>query len=541
MPDSPRINLSRKYEVSANSSSTEPEKQPRQPGDNPRYIKVSGSDRIYDRNKILLVLLVPLMMSLLQVSSVNTALPAIEEVLGATPSQIQWILSGYALAIGICLVPAGRLGDIFGQSGAFVTGLGIFTVTSLLIGLMPNAELVNILRIFQGIGAGIYSPQVTGLIQQYFTGQARAKAFALFGLVISMSVAAGPLMSGALITWMGGNIGWRASFIINFPLGLIGLLLGFLWLPFGKERRTIGKKAPQVQADFLKTEKAEGRTHHPRTERPKIDLDPVGMVILVFAVLGIMLPFMVHGTPWFWAVLPVGFALLGVFVWWEARYLKRGNFPMVNLNMFKIRTFSYSTAISAVMFLGTTSVFVVLAMFLQDGLGVEALYVGLVTLSNAIMSAIFAVWAGRYAMTHGRLLQVIALAVMLVSILGYIGIAMLVKAGASYWLFAIPAGTMGFGQGIMGSANQTQSMLDIPPQHGGTAGGITQTAQRVTTAIGNAIITAVYLGMLIVHDYSADAYFHGFYFANLVVIVFVSISLILAILFLRDARRHPAA
>lgn len=108
----------------------------------------------------------------MQVSSVNNALPALTEALGSSPSEVQWVLSGYTLAIGVVLVPAGRLGDIFGRSSLFMIGLTIFTLASLAAGLAPTTLVLNILRVFQGIGAGVLSPQTTGLIVQYFEGKA---------------------------------------------------------------------------------------------------------------------------------------------------------------------------------------------------------------------------------------------------------------------------------------------------------------------------------------------------------------------------------
>lgn len=152
---------------------------------------VPGSTRVYDKRQLLTVLLVPLMMALVQVSSVNNALPALSEALHSSDGGLQWVLSGYALAIGIVLVPAGRLGDILGRSSLFVVGLTIFTFASLACGISTNVLMLNLFRIVQGIGAGILSPQTTGLILQYFEGHARAKAFALFGLVVSLSVAIG--------------------------------------------------------------------------------------------------------------------------------------------------------------------------------------------------------------------------------------------------------------------------------------------------------------------------------------------------------------
>lgn len=279
-------------------------------------IVVPGAKRTYSRGKLLFIMLVPLMMSLMQVSAINTALPSMQASLGASDSDIQWMISGYALTIGIVLVPSGRLGDIFGRSGAFVTGLGIFAVASLLIGLAQDPLQVNLLRILQGIGSGILSPQTTGIIQEYFKGQARAHAFGMFGLAVSASVAAGPVMSGFLIEFLGPDIGWRSSFLVLFPLGIIGVFLSFFWLPFGKERRTIGKNKDRANAEFKHFKEAHGE-EVPQRKGATIDLDPLGMILLALAVLGIMVPFMVDTTRWIYLLVLGGVALMAVWVAWE--------------------------------------------------------------------------------------------------------------------------------------------------------------------------------------------------------------------------------
>lgn len=508
--------------------SSHPTRQPNQPDADPRHIKVAGSNRVYDRNKLLAVLLVPLMMTLLQVSSVNNVLTAMGRALEASDAQLQWVLSGYALAVGIILVPAGRLGDMFGRSSAFVAGFALFTLSSLLVGLSGDATLLNLMRVLQGMGAGILAPQTTGLIQRYFVGQARAKAFALFGLVVSMSVAAGPLMSGFLVGFLGEDRGWRWSFIINFPIGLIGIILALRWLPFGKERRHVGSRHEQAQAEYLHMQQREGRFY--RASAP--DLDPVGMALLALAVVGIMLPFMSTGWRYAWALLPAGVVLLAVWVLWEKVYKRHGREPMVDLRLFAIPTFSWSTAISTLQFLGMSSIFVVLAMFLQRGLGVTALTVGLLTLPNALLSAYAAMWAGKRAVEDGRRVQVIALALMLAGMLGAMGMVWGVERGISYWWLIIPMTILGFGQGAMGSANQTQSMLDVPAEHGGTAGGIMQTGQRIATAVGIAIITAAFFH----GQHSTGGWFFALQLAYAVISLITLTALILAAAFWRADR-----
>ncbi|WP_216431828.1 MFS transporter [Arcanobacterium phocae] len=451
---------------------------------------VPGSPRIYDKRQLLAVLLVPLMMALVQVSSVNNALPALREALHSTDSGLQWVLSGYALAIGIVLVPAGRLGDILGRSSLFVVGLTLFTTMSLACGLSTHIVVLNIFRVLQGIGAGILSPQTTGLILQYFEGQARAKAFALFGLVVSLSVAIGPILSGVLIGWLGNDLGWRGGFLVNVPLGIIGLLLAIKWLPFGKERRTVGPHHQQVQAEFRRRERAVG--HKVIERRGKIDIDPIGASLLSVCVLLIMLPFMVRTTPWIWTFLPAGLALTIFWVRWEKRYKERGHYPMMDLELLKIPSYALGTLTGSLFFLAGPAVMAIVAIYLQNGVGAIALSVGLLTLPNAVLSAFGAMWGGRYAVKHGAAIQVLCAIIIVASAIGLAGVVWGIEHGASFWWAAIPLAFQGFAFGAFGSANQTITMMDVPHAHGGTAGGFLQTGQRIATAISIAMVTAVF-------------------------------------------------
>ncbi|MDY5153721.1 Major Facilitator Superfamily protein [Actinobaculum suis] len=499
---------------------------------NTRFFRVPGSDREYDRNKLLLVLLVSLVISLIQVSSVNNLLPVITLDLHAERSDLQWVLSGYALLFGLALVPAGRLGDIFGRSMTWMIGVAIFTLGCVLCGSATTPTILNLARALQGLGAGVFSPQVTGLIQQFFSGHARAKAFSYMGLAISASVAVGPLISGSLVQFL-GNAGWRWSFFFNVPLGLLGIVLGFFWLPFSKERRTIGPSASAANREYRAKQRARGRKPA-RKRGDRIDLDPIGMLLLTVSVLGIMLPFMTDYS-WRWFMLLGAVVLMAVWVWWEGYYPKRGGIPMVNLRLFTIESFSYGVAIAGIQFLGTTSVFVVLALVFQQGLGFSALMAGLIGLPNALLSAYFAVWSGKRAVTHGRRLQTDALLIMFVSLLASIGVAWgVLTAGWNPWWIMVPIGFFGIGQGIMGSVNQTVTMSDVPRAHGGTAGGIQQTAQRITTAIGNAMITAILFTFVSDQD-NASLHDWAIGYAGSIgtICVIVACSLILAFIFQR--------
>ena len=138
-------------------------------------------------------------MTLLDVSIVNVALPSMQQGLDAPPVALGWVVSGYALTFGLVLVPAGRLGDDRGRTRMFVLSLLLFTAASAAAGFAPGATWLVISRLVQGVAGGMLNPQVLGLIQQLFQGPERAKAFGMFGAVIGVSTAIGPLLGLSLI------------------------------------------------------------------------------------------------------------------------------------------------------------------------------------------------------------------------------------------------------------------------------------------------------------------------------------------------------
>src|SRR5690625_5587737 len=145
-----------------------------------------------ERGRMLLVLLTAIFMSLIAVSIVNVAVPSIQYGLGASDSDVQWVLSGYALTFGVVLVAAGRAGDLVGRGGIFIIGVTVYTLASVMAGFAPSAEALNVARFVQGVGAGLLNPQGVGMIQQYFLGPERGRAFGYFGATVGVAVALGP-------------------------------------------------------------------------------------------------------------------------------------------------------------------------------------------------------------------------------------------------------------------------------------------------------------------------------------------------------------
>ncbi|MDH4657378.1 MFS transporter [Corynebacterium pyruviciproducens] len=454
-----------------------------------------------ERKKILVVLLIPLAMALVAVSSINVALPSIEHGLGASASQLQWMLAGYALSFGVFLVPFGRLGDLLGRSTFFTIGLGLFCLSTALCGFASDPTILNVFRFIQGFAAAVYSPQTAGIIQTYFHGRDRARAFAMFGLTVAVAVAVGPVIAGSIISALDPSWGWRWSFWFMVPVGIIGIFLALRWLPFADE----------------KAHRKKGR----------IDVDPVGALLLASTVVCIMYPFMYHGDNKFmWLLLPLALVLGICWVLWEKHYEKRGNEPMVNLGLLKLHSFGFGTAISGIMFMGSTSIFSTLAIYLQNGQHFSALSAGLVGLGGAVTSAITAYLSGNHSLEHGRAICISSLAAMVIGMVT--AIAVIYFNGMHglniWWLFGSFA-IVGLGQGAFGSANQTIAMLDVPPREGGTAGAFKQTAERVATAIGNAIMTGILFSVLATTNWN-----HAITTAFMAITVVVTVALVLQVL-----------
>jgi MFS family permease len=462
------------------------------------------------RWQILVVLLVTIFMTLINVSIVNVALPSIRVGLGATESDLQWVLSGYALTFGVVLVAAGRAGDIMGRGGLFLIGVGIFTASSVAAGFAPNAEWLNAARFVQGIGSGLLNPQGLGMIQHYFRGDARGRAFGYFGTTVGFSVAVGPVLGGLLIELGGPELGWRLTFLVNVPIGALAIVLGLLWFP-----------RPLI-------------VRLPRTGSGLRSLDPVGALLLGLAVLAILFPFVESGGgAWVWLLLPLGGALAWLWVAWERRYVQKGLKPMVDLKIFSTSSYTNGIAIMALYFMGITSVWVLVALYVQEGTGKTALQSGAFGIPAALLSAYAAHWAGSRVPRLGRKLVIGGLLLALFGLGLSIAVVALHEAGhLSVWWLMASLSFVGIAQGSVISPNQTLTLADVPLDYAGSSGAIMQTGQRIGTAVGIAVITAAVFTTLGAASWAA-AMMVGFGLIGVVVVL----ALLVAIRDLRQRAR----
>ncbi|WP_441245100.1 MFS transporter [Kitasatospora sp. McL0602] len=458
----------------------------------------SAVKRTDHRWQALAVCLVAGFMTLLDVSIVNVALPSVRSGLHLSDSGVQWVLSGYSLAFGLALVPAGRLGDARSRRAVFMAGLAAFTAASAVAGAAQNEAWLVAARLAQGLAGGVLVPQVSGFIQQLFQGPERGRAFGLLGAAIGISTAVGPLLGGLLIAAFGAGEGWRWVFYVNLPIGVAALPLAYRLLP--------PPRLPAVR-------------HR--------DFDPVGVLLLGAATLLLLLPFVQedwHGGGK-WLLVLAAAVLYAAFAGWELRYGRRRE-PVVRLSLFRARSYSLGVLLSLVYFAGFTAVFFIFSLYLQEGQHYSALLSGLSITPFAVGSGAAAAFGGRVVHRYGRPLVTAGLALVALGLTAA-GAAVHLWSGPHVgWVTALPLLVSGVGSGLVIAPNQTLTLSEVPVSRAGSAGGVLQTAQRIGSAVGVAAVGSVFFSSLT--DHPGD-WAGGFQRGLAVALGFVLLALLLAL------------
>ncbi|WP_443064686.1 MFS transporter [Streptomyces sp. NBC_00588] len=421
------------------------------------------------RWKALWVTLVAGFMSLLDVTIVSVALPSMQRDLHASAPAIQWVVSGYALAFALVLVTAGRVGDAIGRRRIFLMALAAFVLCSAAAGAAPTIAFLVAARLAQGVAAGCLAPQNSALIQQMFRGAERGRAFGLFGAVVGVSSAVGPIAGGLILALADGPQGWRWIFYVNVPVGAVALLLGFRLLP----RTTPGRRG---------------------------QLDLVGVALLGCGVLALMLPLVLAesgGVQRLWWLFLLGAVCLAGFVQWERRVAAGDGQPLLDPRLVtSTRGYAVGASIGTLYFVGFSGVWLVFALFFQNGLDYSPLRSGLAVTPFAIGSTLGAAASGRLVDRLGRLLTVCGLAAVVLGLGGTALILLLEPAHVAIWLIAPLLFVGGLGSGCVISPNITMTLRDVPVRMAGAAGGALQTGQRLGGSIGTAALPGLFYVVL---------------------------------------------
>ena len=409
-----------------------------------------------------------LFMVLLDVSIVNVAIPAIRSNLAANNADIQFVVAGYGLAYAVLLITGGRLGDIFGRKRLFIIGMSGFVIASALCGLAQSAIMLDLSRVLQGAMAAMMYPQVLSVIQVTFPPQERARVFGFVGAVIGIATITGPLVGGLIIRndITGGS--WRWIFLVNLPIGIAALIAA--------TRLITESRAPNAT----------------RLDMGGFVLSTAGILLLVYP----LVEGQVAGWPaWTFICMAISPVMLVLFVLYE-RSLPSTRFPLVQLSLFRIRSFSVGVAISAIFIAGIPAFFFTFSLMLQVGLGFSALNAGLTTIPWSLSSAIASAMSTRVAPRLGKYTIAIGSVLLVVGMLGLILTLHLAGTGVTGWVL-IPAfvvSELGLGTVIAPLLNII--LAGVPGKDAGSASGVLTTFQQLGGAIGVAVVGVVFFGLL---------------------------------------------
>jgi EmrB/QacA subfamily drug resistance transporter len=396
---------------------------------------------------------------------VNVALPSLQHDLRASAGTLQLVVAAYGIATAAGLVTGGRLGDIFGRRRVFMVGMQLFAAASLLCGVAPNGESLVAARVLQGLAAAVMQPQVLAMLGLVYTGERRARAFAAYGLALGLGAALGQLVGGVLIESDIAGLGWRSCFLINLPIAAAALLA-----------------APRVIPPLAGT----GRSR----------LDLAGMTLIALACVALVLPLVYgreQGWPaWSGAVLAAAPVLFALFAFQQKRLAARGGDPLVEPSLLGHRRFVAGLVVSLVFYAGNASLYFVLALYLQQHLGLAPLPSGLVFTSLALGFFLASMAAPRLARRfHGAPIARGALLLALGHALQFAAVAGVPEAHVLAVMLPLLF-LQGLGLGVVMAPLVNAILEGMPPQHAGVAAGVVAMVQQGANAIGVALIGLVF-------------------------------------------------
>jgi EmrB/QacA subfamily drug resistance transporter len=413
----------------------------------------------------LIIVLLADAMDLIDSTITNVAAPSIVRDLGADESVIKWLGAAYALALGSLLVLGGKLGDKFGQRATFLVGMAGFVIASLFAGLAPNAGVLIVARVAQGVFGALLIPQGMAIITATFPKPMLRTAFGLFAPMLGVFAVAGPILGGVLIDANLFGLQWRPIFLINIVLGGVALVLAIRYLP-------------SVPA------------------RSSTRIDVLGSVLLTASLFGVLFG-LITGSSDGWDALSVGSIAAGAlifasFVWRQARTDQ----PLLPRTLLANRGFTSGLIVGLLVFASFSGLMYVISLYFQLGLGYSPTQTSL-----ALVPLTIGIIAGSGISTAliARLGRTIVLIGMLVTILGVgVMLFLVVSAGmdVTWWQNAVATALIGAGAGICFSSVFNTALGDIEPHEAGSASGSLSAVQQVANGIGSAIVTSVFLGAL---------------------------------------------
>jgi EmrB/QacA subfamily drug resistance transporter len=405
---------------------------------------------------VLAVLCVGVFMLLLDGTIVNIAIPSILTAFGTTFSGVEWVMNAYLLVFAVLLITTGRFGDLYGRKLVFIIGLALFSLSSLACGFAPSIGWLIGFRALQGLGGAMMMPTTLSIITNVFPPHERGKAMGFWGGVSGFSLAIGPSLGGILVD----AASWRWIFFINVPIGIILLVLALRYVPESTDPSSV------KQIDY-----------------PGVAVLTGSLFALTFA--------LIEGQKYGWtsglilglfAATVVG---LAVFVLIQRRQLQ----PLMQLSLFKDRTYSVTNVVGLILSFAMMGVFFLLPVFLQAVLGYSAIKAGLVMTPLAAAVIISSPASGILSDRIGP--KWLMLSGMLVAAIGFFLTRQAMVVGASWSSLVLPFAVSGFGIGMVMPPMTSAVMGSVPAEKAGQASGVISSMRQVGSVLGIAVMGAV--------------------------------------------------
>ncbi|WP_344331822.1 MFS transporter [Kitasatospora putterlickiae] len=440
-------------------------------GDEERVVgRDKTGDPVADRRRwiALAIVMTASFMDLVDVTIVNIAIPSIQESTGASFSAVQWVTGGYALAFAIGLITGGRLGDIYGRKRLFLIGIAGFTFASALCGFAGGSEMLVAMRILQGGTAALMVPQVLSIVHATFPAEERGKVFGLFGAVVGLGAVSGPLIGALLTEWDVLGLGWRPIFLINLPVGIAGLLLGRVYIGESKAERAL------------------------RLDLPGVLLASAALLMLIYP--------LTHGREagwplWGHLVMAGSLPVFALFVAYERVKTRRDGSPLVELSLFRVKSFAAGIGVQLTFGVVSGIFFLVWTLYMQLGLGWSPLKAGATGIPFSIaVSTAAGVSVQKLVPRFGRKVLQAGALVMALGVLVYIAEAHRYGAGIAPWQMALPLVVMGLGMGLIVAPITNAVLAEVPREHAGSASGLINTVNQVGLALGLGLVSVAFFG-----------------------------------------------
>lgn len=464
----------------------------------------------------LFILLLAGFMNLIDVTIVNVALPRLQSSLGATSSEIEWVVAAYVLAFALGLLPFGRLGDQLGRRNMFVAGVTLFTLFSALCGLAPTMSTLIVARVLQGLAGAMMMPQVLAITQVIFPPKERGLAFSLFGLSAGLASVAGPLVGGLLIGADLFGLDWRPIFLVNIPFGIVAVVAALVFIP-------------QMPGN------------------PNLKHDFTGIVIASLSIFLLVFPLIEgHGYGWpAWTFVMIALAAVGgvVFYLHEKSRERRHESQLLPANLMRNSNFMLGASMTMVFFSGVAGFFLVLAVFLQTGFGLSPLQSGLTTVPFPVGVLLASLISGRLGQRWPRQRIAIGALTLLAAMAVLRYVVHRVGGSVDHWVFVAPLFLAGFGFGVAISPLFQTVLAHVPPRDAGSGSGALQSFQQIGSALGIAVTGQIFFSSLET-SFASGAMPHPAFIGSLessLIYEAVAFVLVAGLVFLiKPPAQHPA-